>query len=79
MENTMVEIRVVSQETDKTISLSPDDALYFLVNEIDKNRKWIYVNFYFEDPRKPDENQSLILSEKIAFEKFLLFLKCCVK
>ncbi len=57
MENTMVEIRVINQKTDKTISLSPDDALLYLKNQFDKNRKWIYVNSYFEDPHQLNLNQ----------------------
>ena len=57
MVNTMVEIRAISQKTDKTISLSPDDAFLYLKNQFDKNHKWIYVNSCFEDPHKLDENQ----------------------
>ena len=57
MGNTMVEIRVISQNIDKTISLLPDDALFYLINQFDKNRKWIYVNSYFEDPHQLNVNQ----------------------
>lgn len=53
----MVEIRVISQKTDKAILLSPDDALLYLKNQFDKNRKWIYVNSYFEDPHQLNLNQ----------------------
>ena len=57
MVNKMVEIRVISQKTDKAILLSPDDALLYLKNQFDKNRKWIYVNSNFEDPYQLNLNQ----------------------